>query len=110
MTFVTKISLQSGNRRALERVVSEIRSTAEQKGAELKGPHSDPPDKHRVPQYKSLTGDESRQFRGWDYTVYAREMEIVGHNDVVRQVANTAFPDGVHVEVAVEQVQSLGTS
>ncbi|USZ68888.1 uS10/mL48 family ribosomal protein [Halorussus salilacus] len=107
MTFVTRISLQSGNRPALDRVVDRIRTTAERKGAELRGPHSAPPTDLSVPQYKTTGGDESRQFRSWDYTVYARQLEIVGHNDVARQVAEFEFPDGVHVEVELEQIEQM---
>ncbi|WP_132057707.1 uS10/mL48 family ribosomal protein [Halorussus amylolyticus] len=107
MTFVTRIRLQSGNRPALEQVVDEIRTTAERKGAELRGPHSAPPSDLRVPQYKTTDGDESRQFRSWDYTVYTRQMEIVGHNDVARKVAEFDFPQGVHVEVELEQIEQM---
>ncbi|UPV73339.1 uS10/mL48 family ribosomal protein [Halorussus limi] len=107
MTFVTKIRLQSGNRPALDRIVDEIRSTAERKGAELRGPHSAPPERLSVPQYKSTAGDEHRQFRSWDYTVYTREMEIVGHNELARQVTEFDFPDGVHVEAELKQVEQM---
>ncbi|RBI61056.1 30S ribosomal protein S10 [halophilic archaeon] len=108
MTFVTKILLQSGDRHALDGVVSNIRSIAERKGAELKGPHSDPPDHKRVPQYKSISGEESRQFKSWEYTVYTRKMEIVGHNEVARRVADLEFPQGVRVEVELEQIEGMG--
>jgi len=107
MTFVTRIRLQSGNRPALEQVVDEIRSTAERKGAELRGPHSAPPERLQVPQYKSTAGDRGQQFRSWDYTVYTRQMEIVGHNGVARQVTEFDFPDGVHVEVELEQIEQM---
>lgn len=105
MTFVTRIQLQSGNRPALDRVVDEIRSTAERKGAELRGPHSAPPEHLRIPQYKSTSGEQARQFQSWDYTVYTRQLEIVGHNDLARQVATFDFPEGVHVEAELEQVE-----
>ncbi|MFC4552966.1 MULTISPECIES: uS10/mL48 family ribosomal protein [Halorussus] len=105
MTFVTKIRLQSGNRPALERVVDEIRTTVERKGAELRGPHSDPPERLTVPQYKTTSGDQSRQFRSWDYTVYTRQLEIVGHDAVARQATETEFPDGVRAEVELEHVE-----
>ncbi|WP_266075431.1 uS10/mL48 family ribosomal protein [Haladaptatus caseinilyticus] len=108
MTFITKILLQSGNRPVLDKVVSEIRSTAERKGADLRGPHSEPPERIRVPQYKTLSGDEGRQFRSWDYTVYTRKVEIVGHNGVSRQVAEMDFPPGIRVEVELEQIQGMG--
>lgn len=105
MTFVTRLKLQSGNRPALDNVVDEIRSKAEQKGADLRGPHSAPPEHLDVPQYKSTAGDEVRQFPSWDYTVYTRQLEIVGHNKLARQVAEFDFPDGVHVEAELEQVE-----
>jgi ribosomal protein S10 len=107
MTFVTKIELQSGNRPALEQVVDEIRTTAERKGAELRGPHSAPSQRLQVSQYASTTGDRSRQFSPWEYTVYTRQMEIVGHNDVARQIAEFDFPEGVHVEVELEQIEQM---
>lgn len=110
MTFITKILLQSGNRPVLDRVVSDIRSMVERKGAELRGPHSDPPERLRVPQYKTLSGDEGRQFRSWEYTVYTRKMEIIGHNEATRRIADMEFPPGIRVEVELEQIQGMGTA
>lgn len=107
MTFVTRIRLQSGNRPALERVVEEIRTTAERKGADLRGPHSAPAENLQVPRYKSTTGDRSRQFPTWDYTVYTRQMEIVGHNDVASRITEIEYPDGIHVEVELEQMEGM---
>lgn len=107
MTFVTKIRLQSGNRPALERIVDEIRTTAERKGAELRGPHSAPPEDITVPQYKTTDGDESRHFRSWEYTVYTRQLEIVGHNDVARKISEFDFPKGVHIEMELEQIGQM---
>ncbi|WP_458184927.1 30S ribosomal protein S10 [Haladaptatus sp. NG-WS-4] len=107
MTFITKILLQSGNRPVLDKVVSEIRSMVERKGAELRGPHSDPPERKRVPQYKTLSGDESKQFRSWEYTVYTRKMEIIGHNDVARRLTDMEFPPGIRVEIELDNVQGM---
>ncbi|WP_458206951.1 30S ribosomal protein S10 [Haladaptatus sp. NG-SE-30] len=107
MTFITKILLQSGNRPVLDKVASEIRSMVERKGAEMRGPHSDPPEQHRVPQYKTLSGDEGQQFRSWEYTVYTRKMEIIGHNEVARRIADMEFPPGIRVEIELDQVQGM---
>ena len=107
MTFITRIRFRSGNRPALDQVVDDIRTTVERKGAELRGPHSAPPEHVRVPQYKTISGDESRQFRSWDYTVYTRQLEIVGHNDVARLATDREFPDGVRVEVELEQIEQM---
>lgn len=107
MTFVTRIRLQSGNRPALERVVEQIRSTAERKGAELRGPHSEPAERLDVPLHKTTSGDNSGTFRSWDYQVFTRQLEIVGHNDVARRATEIDFPSGVHVEVELEQVEQM---
>ncbi len=106
MTFVTTLTLTSGNRHTLEDVVGDIKATAERKGAELKGPHPSPPADYRVPQSKRL--DDGETFEPWDYTVYKRTMRIVGHDEVARRTAHREFPDDVHVEVEIEQVTGVG--
>ncbi|MFB6085073.1 MAG: 30S ribosomal protein S10 [Halorientalis sp.] len=102
MPFVTKLTLESGDRHRLEDVVTTIKETAARKGVELKGPHPHPPDELRVPQLKSLVDDGDR-FQPWAYTVYTRTIEIVGHDEFARSVAERDFPDGVHVTAEIEQ-------
>lgn len=106
MTFVTELRLESGDRRALESVVEEIRSTAERKGAEFKGPHTPPPDSLSVPLYGRLENGDS--VGNWDYTVYTRTVEIVGHDEFARSVATRSFPNQVHVEADVRAVSQAG--
>ena len=105
MTFVTRLRLESGDRARLDAVVDEIRETAERKGAAMKGPHSHPPTDLRVPQHRALENDNG-QFDPWNYTVYNREIELVGRDDLAGQIAYGPFPDGVHVEVEIERVTS----
>ena len=109
MPFVTTIRLESGDRAALDDLVDDIRGTAERKGVELRGPHTSPPSSHRVPLYRRLTGDGSR-FSPWDYTVYERVVELTGHDDTVRRIVGQEPPKGVHVEVSVDQVRSVGSN
>ena len=109
MPFVTTIRLKSGDRAALDGLVEEIRGTAERKGVELRGPHTSPPSSHRVPLYRRLTGDGGR-FSPWDYTVYERVVELTGHDDTVRRIVGQEPPTGVHVEVSVDQVRSVGSN
>ena len=106
MTFVTKLTLQSGDRARLDDVVEDIKAMARRKGAEFTGPHSLPPEDYRVPQYKTAATAES--FSAWSYTVYRREIDIVGHDDFARTVAGQQFPDGVHISVEVEQQRPMG--
>jgi ribosomal protein S10 len=108
MTFVTKLRLQSGDRAVLDSVVDDIQSTAERKGAELKGPHSNPPQRMQVPLSKQTTGEG--HLGSWEYTVYSREIEIVGHDDIARRIAGREFPSSLHVEVGVEQINPVGSS
>jgi len=106
MTFVTKLSLQSGDRAVLEDTVSDLVATVERKGAECKGPHSSPAQTIRAPQYKRLQpGDK---FSSWEYSVYTREMEIHGADEIAREVTTQEFPDSIHIEVEIERKKPLG--
>ncbi|AGB33030.1 30S ribosomal protein S10 [Natrinema mahii] len=110
MTFVTRLTLQSGDRAALDGIVEDIKTTAERKGAALKGPHSHPPEKLSVPQRCRLHADDDRHFDSWEYTVFTRELEIHGHDDLARNIASQNFPDSVHIEAEVEQIHGAGRS
>ena len=108
MPFVTKLALHSGDGDALEGVVTDIKERAERKGVELKGPHAKPPSRLRVPQYKRA--DAADTFGEWDYTVYRRTIEIIGHDEFARAVAERSYPDSVHVTAEIEQVRTAGDS
>jgi len=103
MTFVTTLDLESGDRRALESVVADIKETAERKGAEFKGPHTPPPEDLAVPLYDDL--ENGGQYETWTYTVYTRTVEIVGHDELASSIATGEFPDQVHVEADVRSIQ-----
>jgi ribosomal protein S10 len=104
MPFVTKLALRSGDRPTLDDVVDDIKSRAERKGVELKGPHPQPPTELRVPLSKHLAA-EGETFGNWRYTVYTRTIEIVGHDEFARSVTERTYPDGVHVEAEIEQTR-----
>ena len=106
MTFVTKLRFQSGDRVALDDVVGDIKSLLERKGVEVKGPHASPPERHRVPQYRTLGPGET--FDPWTYRVYSRAMEIHGSEHIAREIAGRTYPDSVHVEIEVDRKQPLG--
>ena len=106
MPFVTKLQLHSGDGDALEGVVTDIKERAERKGVELKGPHAKPPTRLRVPQHKRVDGDGS--FDTWEYTVYRRSLEIIGHDEFARTVTERPYPDSVHVSAEIEQVRAAG--
>ena len=109
MPFVTTLTLQSGDRDVLERVVGGIKHRAERKGVELRGPHAESPFDVSVPQSKRLDA-HSGSFRNWNYTVYERRMEVVGHDEFARDVAGREFPDGIHLDVDVERVSTPGSN
>ncbi|QCJ48047.1 MULTISPECIES: uS10/mL48 family ribosomal protein [Haloprofundus] len=106
MTFVTKLTFESGDRAVLDDVVTGLKRLLERKGAECKGPHSSSPDRLSVPQYRTLT--RGREFSPWSYTVYTRRLEIHGADQIARSVAERQFPDSVHVEIEIEQKKPLG--
>jgi ribosomal protein S10 len=105
MPFVTRLTLQSGDRETLERVVTDIKERAERKGVELRGPNPEPQRDVSVPLYRRLDPDGG-QFEGWTYAVYVRSIVIVGHDDFARDVAGGDYPSSIHVEVDVEQVSN----
>ncbi len=106
MPFVTTLRLASGDRNRLEAVVNDIKETAARKGAELKGPHPKPPEDYRVPLQSRLAPGEARDT--WNYSVYVRVLEIVGHDEFARSVAQQDFPDSIHVTADIEQVRQMG--
>lgn len=117
MAFVTRMRLTSGDRETLDSVVGEIKATAERKGVELTGPHSRPPTDLVVPRYQRSPPGAAREddavatgdtFGTWRYTVYERELEIVGRDDLVRRIAGQEFPAAVRVEVEVERRTGAG--
>lgn len=103
MPYVTTLTLRSGDRVTLDEVVEDLRRTAEQKGIELKGPHTHPPETYRVPLYRR-PATASGEFPPWTYTVYERVLSLGGHDASVRRLADRDFPDGVFVSLEIEQV------
>jgi ribosomal protein S10 len=103
MPFVTKLTLKSGDRHVLEDVVDTIKETASRKGVELKGPHADPTETQKIPPFKGLSATGGGRFEPWHYTIYTRSIEIVGHDEFARSVAERDFPDAVHVSAEIEQ-------
>jgi small subunit ribosomal protein S10 len=103
MPFVTKLRLQSGDRKALDGVVTDIKEAAGRKGAELNGPHAKSLEHRRVPLYKRVDSEET--FGTWDYPVYTRALEIVGHDEFAREVSEWSFPDSVHVTAEIEPLR-----
>jgi len=127
VAYVTRLRVTSGDREALEDVVSEIKTAAERKGVELTGPHSRPPTDLAVPQYRrsppgaarlggaNASGEADAEVRTvdgtfgtWRYTVYERELEIVGRQSFVRAVTSRAFPAAVRLEVEVDRRAGAG--
>jgi ribosomal protein S10 len=107
MPFVTRLTLQSGDRESLERVVTDIKQRASRKGVEMRGPNPEPLQERRVPMQKRLD-DEAGAFDPWHYTVYVRTIAIVGHDEFARSVAGDEYPNGIHLEADVERVQNAG--
>ncbi len=106
MPFVTRLVLSSGDRGALDGAVEGLKRTAERKGLDLRGPHTDPPEQHRVPLYKRAPPDEAGRYDPWSYTVYERRLEFTGHDETVRSLLDRDVPDAVRRTVEVTQVRS----
>jgi len=116
MPFVTTLTLQSGDREVLDEVVTGIKTAAERKGVELKGPFTDRTRELRVPLPKRVpeppegSSGTDGEYDPWHYTVYTRRVKIVGHDEFARAAADRRFPAGVHVDVTVERINQPGRS
>lgn len=106
MPFITTLTLRSGDRETLDEFVSDLKTAAERKGIELKGPHTHPLTSYTIPLYRQMTG--GAEFTAWQYTVYERVLRLAGHDETVRRITDADFPRGVHVEVEVDQITSTG--
>lgn len=106
MTFVTRLSFQSGDRAVLDDVVEDLKGHLERKGVECKGPHAASPERVRVPQCRNL--EPGAHFDDWEYSVYSRTMEIHGSERIASEVGHREFPDSIHVEIEVDRKQPLG--
>jgi small subunit ribosomal protein S10 len=105
MSFVTRMTFQSGDREALDGVVADVRGTLERKGAQFNGPHSRPTQTLSVPMYADV--DSDRTFDDWTHTVFTRTVELVGHDSLARELTERSFPESIHLSV---EVTSGGTS
>ncbi|MDR9411419.1 MAG: uS10/mL48 family ribosomal protein [Haloquadratum sp.] len=106
MTYVTKLRLESGQREALDEVVTGLKETVERKGGECKGPHASPSASVRVSLYDRV--DASEPYGAWEQPVYERRLEIYGNERIVGELTNRSFPDGIHVEIEIDQHQPAG--
>ena len=108
MPFVTRLVLTSGDRGALDGTVDDLKRTAERKGLDLRGPHTDPPERYSVPLFKRSPPDGRDQYPSWSYTVYERLLEFTGHDETVRSLLRRSVPRGVRRTVEVTQIRSAG--
>lgn len=102
MTVRTKLTLESGDRAALDGVVERVRATARRKGADFRGPFDDPPESYSVPIYRDVSGSGA-VWDAWSYTVYRRRIEVDGHDDIAETVLAREFPESVRVQIEMEQ-------
>lgn len=108
MPFLTRLVLTSGDRGALDGVVDGLRTAAERKGLDLRGPHTAPPETYTIPLYRRSPPDDGRRYPSWSYTVYERTFELAGHDDTVRSLLARSVPRSVRRTVEVTQVRSAG--
>ena len=103
MTFVTRLTLRSGDRNSLDKTMENLKRSAEKKGIRVRGPHTPSPQTYRAPQYRRMD-DIEKKFPPWEYNVYERWIEISGYDESIRRITDVDFPKGVHVEVEVLQM------
>ncbi|MFB6103889.1 MAG: 30S ribosomal protein S10 [Halobacteriaceae archaeon] len=104
MSVRTRITLESGDRAALDDAASRVRDTVRRKGADLRGPFDDPARTLSVPLYPRVDGDATTPAMDtWEYTVYRRRLEVDGHEDIAHHILDQALPESVRIELEVDQ-------
>ncbi|MFW6153442.1 MAG: 30S ribosomal protein S10 [Halobacteriota archaeon] len=104
MPYRTHLELTSGDRIALDATIDRIRTMVERKGASLAGPHTRPTEEVEVPLFKSHRGEG--RFESWHYAIYRRELEVIGHEGVARELAAFDLPASIHVSLTIEDIDS----
>lgn len=102
MRFATTLTFTSADRTALDETVADCKGTLERKGAEFRGPHPSPTRTVSAPLYDGATGERRGE---WTYTVFTRELEVLGRGELARELAERSFPPAVHVALEVDQVE-----
>ncbi|MFB6187175.1 MAG: 30S ribosomal protein S10 [Halobacteriaceae archaeon] len=103
MANKANITLKSGDKQTLERVVTNLKDQAQRKGIEVKGPHTDPPVEYQLPLFECLDASAAKYFDQWTYTVYSRRLQISGHNENLRDLLDQQFPESIKVELELDQ-------
>lgn len=102
MPYRMMMTLASGDQRTLDATVDGIVETANRKGASVAGPHAKPTKTLQVPLSTSLDGEKTS--RQWSYTVFIRELEIVGAESVCEAVMTAAHHESIDVDLTIETV------
>jgi small subunit ribosomal protein S10 len=102
MRFATTLTLRSADRTALDETVADCKAMLERKGVEFRGPHPSPTRTVSVPLYDGSRGERCGE---WTYTVFTRELEVLGRGELTRELAERSFPESVHIAIEVDQVE-----
>ncbi|OKY77139.1 MAG: Ribosomal protein S10 [Candidatus Methanohalarchaeum thermophilum] len=97
-----RIRLTGTNVEKIKDVVKEIKSVAERTEVGISGPVPLPTKTLVVPTRKSPDGEGAATWEHWEMRIHKRLIDIESDERALRQLMRLQVPDGVHIELVIE--------
>lgn len=97
-----RIRLTGTDTDKIQKVTDEIKEVANRTEVEIRGPVPLPTKKLKVPTRKSPDGEGTATWEHWEMRVHKRLIDIESDERALRQLMRLQVPDGVHIELVIE--------
>ncbi|MFP3300181.1 MAG: 30S ribosomal protein S10 [Thermoplasmatales archaeon] len=102
-SYKMKISLSGTDVKKVESVCKEIKDLTSRTGVEMRGPIPLSTKRLIVPVRKAPNGAGTATWDRWEMRVHRRLIYIDGDERTIRQVMRIQLPDGINIEVKLQQ-------
>eukprot|EP01035_Chromulina_nebulosa_P017692 gene17692-23282_t len=99
-----RITLTSTKVKALEKVCSELKLKASNKGLKVKGPVRLPTKTLHLSVRKAPSGEGTNTFDRFEMRIHKRLIDFHASTEIVRQITNIQIEPGVDIEVTIADV------
>ncbi|RZN60973.1 30S ribosomal protein S10 [Methanonatronarchaeum sp. AMET6-2] len=97
-----RIRLTGTNTEKIKDVCDEISQVAERTEVEMRGPVPLPTKRLEVPVRKSPDGEGTATWEHWEMRIHKRLIDIESDERALRQLMRLQVPEGVHIELVIE--------
>ena len=97
-----RIRLTGTNTEKIKDVCDEIAQVAERTEVEMRGPVPLPTKRLEVPVRKSPDGEGTATWEHWEMRIHKRLIDIESDERALRQLMRLQVPEGVHIELVIE--------